>query len=207
MRVVLILALLTASGLGGMWILAQRDPDVARPSGASVESAEREPGTTSGLAKAQQLLDRFIPSPPAAVPVASTDAATFYQWVDQTGSVHFAQRLEDVPPQWRDRVGRIEVANRATPTPPAQRDARRPYAAVASQPEVVVYSTSWCGWCRRTIAWLDENRIAYVNKDIERDDRWRAELIEKTGRTTIPVVEIGGQLVQGFDPERMDELL
>jgi glutaredoxin len=94
---------------------------------------------------------------------------------------------------------------------------RRPSVRAAAQPPaararavsagVVVYSTSWCGWCRKTMAWLDENGVAYENRDIERNPAWRDELLEKTGATSIPVVEIDGELIRGFSPDRMAELL
>jgi glutaredoxin len=72
---------------------------------------------------------------------------------------------------------------------------------------VVVYTTSWCGWCRKTIAWLDAHGVDYENRDIEKNPRWRAELIEKAGGDSIPVVEIDGELIHGFDPGRMSDLL
>jgi len=75
------------------------------------------------------------------------------------------------------------------------------------QSEVVVYTATWCGWCRRTLAWLDEHGVAYDNRDIEVDPRNREELIAKSGGTGIPLVEIGGTLIQGFAPDEMARLL
>jgi glutaredoxin-like YruB-family protein len=72
---------------------------------------------------------------------------------------------------------------------------------------VIVYTTSWCGWCRKTLAFLDQNGIDYENRDIEADDAWRDELEEKTGGTSIPVVEIDGEIIRGYDPSRMRQLL
>jgi glutaredoxin 3 len=93
---------------------------------------------------------------------------------------------------------------------------RRPYAGASAQPParrarasagVVVYSTSWCPWCRKTLAWLDERGIDYENRDIEKNPAWREELLDKSGGTSIPVVEIDGELIHGFQPGRMGELL
>ena len=72
---------------------------------------------------------------------------------------------------------------------------------------MVVYTTAWCGWCRKTLAFLDERGVRYVNKDIEANDWNRDELIEKTGRTSIPVVEINGEIIRGYNAERMEQLL
>jgi glutaredoxin-like YruB-family protein len=94
---------------------------------------------------------------------------------------------------------------------------RRPFAAGAAQPpaarggrgyaEVVVYTTSWCPWCRKTLAWLDARGVEYENRDIEKNPAWRDELLEKSGSTSIPVVEIEGEVIRGFNPGRMGELL
>ena len=73
--------------------------------------------------------------------------------------------------------------------------------------DVVVYTTSWCGWCRKTMAWLDEAGVDYENRDIEANPLYRAELLAKTGATSIPMVEIDGRVVRGFSPGRMSELL
>jgi glutaredoxin len=80
----------------------------------------------------------------------------------------------------------------------------------AAQPQaqrVVVYTTSWCGWCRKTLAWLDGEGIPYENRDIEKDPAYREELIRKSGGTSIPVVEIDGRIIRGFDTRRMAQAL
>jgi glutaredoxin-like YruB-family protein len=74
-------------------------------------------------------------------------------------------------------------------------------------PRVVVYTTPWCGWCRKTLAHLDDKGIRYVNKDIEANAAYRQELRGKTGSTAVPVIEIGEELVRGFDVARIDHLL
>jgi glutaredoxin-like YruB-family protein len=72
---------------------------------------------------------------------------------------------------------------------------------------VVVYTTSWCGWCRKTLAHLDGRGISYENRDIEADPGAADDLRRKTGRTAVPVIEIDGTLIQGFDAARIDALL
>ena len=72
---------------------------------------------------------------------------------------------------------------------------------------VIVYSTSSCGWCRRTFAWLDSRGVPYENRDIQADPQHQRRLFALTGTRAIPVVVIGERLVRGFDPRRMRELL
>ena len=141
----------------------------------------------------------------------------YYQYVDDSGTVHFVQNLDDVPARWQNKAGRIEIEE----TAPASGSGSRPSAAgrgaakrygerpvaYKTGPEVVVYTTAWCGWCRKTLAFLDERGVRYVNKDIEANDGNREELIEKTGRTSIPVVEIDGEIIRGYNAARMEQLL
>jgi glutaredoxin len=142
----------------------------------------------------------------------------YYQYVDDTGTVHFVQNLSEVPAQWQSRAGRIEV-ERSFPVPgrgsppaaasrraEARKPAEKPYA-YQPDPEVVVYTTAWCGWCQKTLRFLDDRGVRYVNKDIEANDWNREELIEITGRTSIPVVVIDGEVIRGYNAARMEQLL
>ncbi|MBK7950733.1 MAG: glutaredoxin family protein [Deltaproteobacteria bacterium] len=149
----------------------------------------------------------------AAVAAASSTSVV-YQWVDDRGSVHFAGSLDEVPADWRSRAGQIEldasVLSRTTAAPAASSGGARGAVEVAAeQPahDVTVYTAPWCGWCRKTLAFLDEAGVDYVNKDIEADVRWAEELREKTGGNAIPLVEIDGSRIRGFDPDQMTSLL
>lgn len=144
------------------------------------------------------------------------DASTrssFYQWVDERGSVHFVASLDEVPAAWRSRAGQVALDPAAfTQTgPSAPRKARSTgaieIAEAASARDVTVYTAPWCGWCRKTLAFLDERGVDYVNKDIDADEGHAEELREKSGGSAIPFVEIGDTQIRGFDPGAMASLL
>lgn len=139
-----------------------------------------------------------------------------YQWVDERGSVHFADSLDEVPEDWRGRVGQIEIDPAALSTsaggaarPGGPRLATRTVADAPTRPthEVTIYTAPWCGWCRKTMAFLDERGVDYLNKDIEADPTYAAELQEKSGSTAIPFVEIDGETIPGYDPNAMAAML
>jgi glutaredoxin len=139
--------------------------------------------------------------------------STYYQWVDERGSVHFAASLDEVPASWRARAGQVAldsaVINR-TDVPAAKPVRRRPVvetAAVDRAHDVTIYTAPWCGWCRKTIAFLDARRVEYVNKDIDADEEYAEELREKSGGSSIPYVEIDGHPIRGFNPAQMTALL
>lgn len=167
----------------------------------------------AGRKVAQQAAAGGAPSEPALAEAAA-EPSTYYQWVDDRGSVHFEKSLDAVPADWRDRAGRVEIDPAAVrkPTParakPAARVAVQAVEATPSRVhDVTIYTAPWCGWCRKTIAFLDQRGIDYVNKDIEADPSYEEELREKTGRTSIPLVEIDGEQIRGFNPGQMTALL
>ncbi len=54
---------------------------------------------------------------------------------------------------------------------------------------------------------MDERGIAYESVDVSSDEAARKEMIEKSGQMGVPVLDIDGKIVIGFDKEKIDELL
>lgn len=74
-------------------------------------------------------------------------------------------------------------------------------------PKVKIYSTPTCTYCILAKQWFKENKIEYEEFDVAQDEAKRNELVEKTGQMAVPVIEIGSELVIGFDKEKLKELL
>jgi glutaredoxin-like YruB-family protein len=72
---------------------------------------------------------------------------------------------------------------------------------------VTLYSTSWCGWCKKTRALLTSLGVAFTEKDVERDPAAAVERTRKSGRRSVPVLDIGGTIIVGYDEARTRELL
>ena len=75
--------------------------------------------------------------------------------------------------------------------------------------DVIVYSTTWCGFCKTEKQWLDKLGVSYVEKDIEADKEAFEELMAKNGGQGqgVPQTDIGGQIVMGFDRPKLQSLL
>jgi len=56
-------------------------------------------------------------------------------------------------------------------------------------------------------AFLDENKIQYTEIDIEKDDKARNEMVAKTGNMSIPVTDIDGEIIIGFDKSAIKKAL
>jgi len=65
--------------------------------------------------------------------------------------------------------------------------------------EVKVYSTPTCSWCQRIKKFLQENGIAYQDLNVGADRVAREEMVHKTGQMGVPVIEIDGDIVVGYD--------
>jgi glutaredoxin len=67
-------------------------------------------------------------------------------------------------------------------------------------PEIILYQTSWCGYCRKAQNLLEDLGAVYVAKDVERDRQAAREYREKgRGYSGIPLIDFDGQLVRGYD--------
>lgn len=72
---------------------------------------------------------------------------------------------------------------------------------------VTIYSASWCAFCHAAKDYLDKLGIKYVDKDIDSDKAIAQESMEKSGQAAIPVIDIGGTIIIGFDRVGIDEAL
>jgi glutaredoxin-like YruB-family protein len=72
---------------------------------------------------------------------------------------------------------------------------------------VTVYSTPTCSWCNTLKAWLQKNNIRYSDVDVSRDQNAAEALVRRTGQQGVPQTDINGQIVVGFNQQRLKELL
>ena len=72
---------------------------------------------------------------------------------------------------------------------------------------VTVYSTPTCPYCKMAKAYLQENKIDYKDVDVAADDKAAQEMIEKSGQMGVPVIDIDGAIIVGFDKEAMKKSL
>lgn len=73
----------------------------------------------------------------------------------------------------------------------------------SAEPEVVIYTTSWCPYCRRAKALLDRKGVQYLEIDVDGDPAKRREMIARAGgRTSVPQIFIRGRAIGGSDELR-----
>jgi len=72
---------------------------------------------------------------------------------------------------------------------------------------VKVYSTPTCPWCVRVKQFLKDNNIAFQDIDVSSDQQAAEEMVQKTGQMGVPVLDIEGEIIVGFDRERIKTAL
>ncbi|MDD4980184.1 MAG: glutaredoxin family protein [Candidatus Omnitrophica bacterium] len=72
---------------------------------------------------------------------------------------------------------------------------------------VRVYSTPTCPWCIRAKQFLKDNNIIFEDKDVSTDHQAADEMVRKSGQMAVPVLDIGGEIIVGFDKEKIKALL
>jgi glutaredoxin 3 len=73
--------------------------------------------------------------------------------------------------------------------------------------KVLVYSTPTCPYCVRLKQYLTENNVVYENYDVGADKAKADEMIAKTGQMGVPVLDIDGKIIIGFDKPKIKETL
>ena len=72
---------------------------------------------------------------------------------------------------------------------------------------VKVYSTSTCPWCIRTKQFLKDNNVVFEDYDVAGDRAKADEMVSKSGQMGVPVLDIEGTIIVGFDKEKIKQAL
>jgi len=65
--------------------------------------------------------------------------------------------------------------------------------------KITVYSTATCPYCAMVKNFLKDNNINFENKDVGQDHQAAREMVEKSGQMGVPVVDIDGEFIVGFN--------
>lgn len=72
---------------------------------------------------------------------------------------------------------------------------------------ITIYSATWCAFCHAVKGYLDKLGVKYTDYDIEHDQKYAQESVQKSGQMGIPVIDINGTIIVGFDRPRIDQAL
>jgi glutaredoxin len=137
-------------------------------------------------------------------------AGEVYKWKDKDGNVFFS----DTPPPGGVNAEVIPLKDEPAPnfktTPkvnspqPKSRitEERRPYSSI----NVIMYITSWCGYCRKAREYLQSLRVNLVEYDIEKDPSKGREMLSKSGGSKgVPLIDVEGIIIRGYSPSAIKD--
>ena len=73
--------------------------------------------------------------------------------------------------------------------------------------KVTVYSTPACPWCHKAKEFLKQNKIKFAEINVAEDQKAAEDMIEKSGQMGVPVIDVDGQIIIGFDKPKLEKAL
>ena len=81
------------------------------------------------------------------------------------------------------------------------------FGVIMPAKKVKVYSTPTCPYCKQVKDFLKQNKVDYTDVDVSKDEKAAQEMIDKSGQMGVPVIEIGNELIVGFDRPKIKKAL
>ena len=72
--------------------------------------------------------------------------------------------------------------------------------------DIKVYSTPTCPWCTVAKNYLKSKNLPFTDYDVSKDREAAINMVQKSGQRGVPVIEIGGNIVIGFNQDQIDQL-
>lgn len=73
--------------------------------------------------------------------------------------------------------------------------------------KVLVYGAEWCAFCHVAMQYFDKIGVKYEYRNVEENPDWGKEAVDKSKQFGIPVLDIDGEIVVGFDRPKIDAAL
>ena len=144
-------------------------------------------------------------------------AGEFYNWTDENGRIHYSSQKPVTNTQVK--IINYKENHKTATKPPAQ----SPYSTPVSTTDkikihsalpgykgpgsgtVVMYSTAWCGYCKKARRYFRENSIPFNEYDIEKSSRAKSEH-KRYGGSGVPLLLFGQHKMRGFSTSNFEKL-
>lgn len=73
--------------------------------------------------------------------------------------------------------------------------------------KIIIYTTSMCPYCDYAKDYLNEKKVDFEEIDVSNNKEKAQEMIEKSKQMGVPVIDIDGNIIIGFDKEKIDKYL
>ena len=121
-----------------------------------------------------------------------------YRWTDAQGRVHFSDNKPE-----EAAVERVEVRINTIQSVTVEKGAEPPDSPGVTS--VVMYSTTWCGVCKKAKAYFRQRGIAFKEYDVEKSAKGRQDFARLGGRG-VPLILVNGSRMSGFSAASFERL-
>jgi glutaredoxin len=132
---------------------------------------------------------------------ALSSQADLYKWVDENGRTHFSDQK---PPRQEPEKLQLQEIN-AIPTVSVSDLRRDQKPENVENKQVVLYSTVWCGFCKKAAQYFRQNNIPFKEYDVEKSVKGRRDYKE-FGGGGVPIILIGKKQMRGFSVQQFERL-
>ncbi len=74
-------------------------------------------------------------------------------------------------------------------------------------PSVTIYTTSTCPWCHKAMDFFNEHKVKFTEVNVQENHDRAAEVIEKSGQMGVPVIDIDGKIIVGYNESAIKKAL
>ncbi len=97
------------------------------------------------------------------------------------------------------KSSKVKVSSKKSTKPSAKKS--------SGKRRVIVYSTKTCPWCKKVKEFLKTNKVSFTNKDVGSNSAAAQEMIKKSGQQGVPVTDINGTIIIGFNEGKLKKVL
>lgn len=144
----------------------------------------------------------------------SKDVVLCYADVNEVRDIHPEYKITSVPSLLNFEKGQLKNIVKGCYQPQQFSAIFEKSAFIASetgdkkpQKNVTVYTTPTCTWCNTIKRHLQEHGVRYHEIDVSADQKAAEEMVRKSGQQGVPQTDINGQIIVGFDKNRINSLL
>lgn len=133
--------------------------------------------------------------------LSASTIAEVYKWTDENGRVHYGDNpVKGVAAQ--EVTTKINSYEHPTITelPPLKDPEEQPRSK-----QVIMYSTTWCSYCKKARNYFMQHSIAFTDYDIEHDTDAK-QAYDRLGGRGVPVILVGQKRLDGFSPDSFEQL-
>jgi glutaredoxin len=129
-----------------------------------------------------------------------TASAEIYKWTDANGNVHFSDRA---PKSVSSETVNLKINTfKSVTIEPFQPFESKPIRRAGN---VVMYSASWCGVCKRAKRYFQAKGIPFEEYDVEKTEKGKNDYAKLHGRG-VPIILVGGKRMNGFSKAHFEML-